>query len=83
MDNIQFNVYGIALNISLASTFGYNKVMVPFTKLEDLYNCQYWEERIIWEIRGYLININLKFAREIKFHDLAKNQLVQKYQTFK
>ncbi|MCM4153033.1 hypothetical protein DHD05_15695 [Arenibacter sp. N53] len=41
MDNIQFNVDGIALNISSSSTFGYNKVMVPFSGLEDLYNCQY------------------------------------------
>jgi len=41
MDDIQINVDDNELNRSFSSTYGYNKVVVPFSGLQDLYNCPY------------------------------------------
>ncbi|MBU2907418.1 FMN-binding glutamate synthase family protein [Arenibacter algicola] len=41
MDDIQVNVDDNDLNRSLSSTYGYNKAVVPFSGIQDLYNCPY------------------------------------------
>lgn len=39
MDDVQVNVTDNDLNRSLASTYGYNKAKVPFTSVQELYDC--------------------------------------------
>ena len=49
MDDIQVNVDGIDLNRDLKSTYCYDKTEVPFTSVQDLYDCVHLGGKLLKE----------------------------------